>query len=382
MERLAEFHRKYIKDKIPKFSDVPENSIAWGFLALSIICAITFLVWFILHQQGLTSECNNMQQNSLNNILSSINPTANPVYDGPLKNFFVLTAFNCCSVGALQNDFVSTCALTSILKQGVRCLDMEVFSINNEPVVATNGPTSNTNLYTKETYNSVPFSSVMSLISQNAFSSTNVPNPSDPLILHLRFSSQNTAMYQNLANIFRQYDSLFLGTQYSFDNQGENFGDVLLSSLMNKISLIVMNTNSAFMDVPQFLEYVNMFSNGPNMRCLNYYDVINTPDLPELQLYNCANMSIVLPDQQSNVYNPNSSICQEAGCQMVAMQFQQPSDSNLQAYIQFFNQNGTAFALKTNCPELSISIPDAIPQNPLVSYETRDVSGSNYSFQI
>ena len=357
------------------------ESIAWGFVILSIGLAIFLIVWFILHQNGVTYECNAMQVSTPNYILSSINPGNNSNFQNPLKQYYILTAFNCCSIGSLQNDFVSTCALTSILKQGVRCLDMEIFSIDNLPVVATTGP-SNTNINTKETYNSVPFSSVMSLITQNAFSSTNVPNPTDPLFLHLRFSSQNTQMFQALANTFTQYDSLLLGSNYSYDNHGGNFGDTILSDLQNKIVIFAEQTNSAFQDCPQLVEYINMVSNGIHMRCLNYYDVINTPDLPELQLYNCANMSIVLPDQQSNSVNPSGPICREAGCHFIAMQFQQTTDTNLQECISFFNQNGYAFALKQNCPQLDITIADPSAQTELVSYQTREVSGNSYSFQI
>jgi hypothetical protein len=67
---------------------------------------------------------------------------------------------------------------------------------------------------------------------------------------------------------------------------------------------------------------------------------------------------------------------------MVAMQFQQTTDANLLACKQFFNQNGYAFALKTNCPEMDITIPDPTPQSALVSYQTREVSGNTYSFKI
>lgn len=367
-------------DEIVQEATKKPTNYAIGFIIMVIFLIIFAIIWFILHSNGLTYECNSMQISTPNNILSPINPGNNTTFQNKLKNYYILTAYNCCSIGSLQNDFVSTCALTSILMQGVRCLDMEIYSINNQPVVATKGAF-NTNIATKETYNSVPFSSVMTVISQNAFSSANVPNSTDPLFLHLRFSSQNTQMFQNLANTFQQYDSLLLGSNYSYANNGQNFGDTNLSELQNKIVVFADQSNSSFLDVPQLLEYVNMVSNGLYMRCLNYYDVLNTPDLPELQLYNCINMTIVLPDQQSNSVNPNPSVCMEAGCHFVAMQFQQINDPNLQQCIAFFNQNGYAFALK-DCPETDITIPDAIPQTELVSYQTREVSGNSYSFQI
>jgi len=54
-----------------------------------------------------------------------------------LRDFYIKTAYNCCSVGSYKNDYVDIQVLKNLLKQGVRALDFEIYSIDNEPIVAT-----------------------------------------------------------------------------------------------------------------------------------------------------------------------------------------------------------------------------------------------------
>ena len=70
--------------------------------------------------------------------LSSINTTVSGDFDEThsLYDYYIKTAYNCCCSGNFKNDFVNECALTSTLKQGARCLDFEIYSIDNKPVIA------------------------------------------------------------------------------------------------------------------------------------------------------------------------------------------------------------------------------------------------------
>ena len=54
-----------------------------------------------------------------------------------VKNFFIKTAYNCCNAGGYKNNWVNICAMTYALKLGARCLDFEIYSIENMPVVAS-----------------------------------------------------------------------------------------------------------------------------------------------------------------------------------------------------------------------------------------------------
>ena len=108
-----------------------------------------------------------------------------------MKDYYVKTAYNACSIGNFKNSFVDLCALKEVVRQGFRCLDMAVYSVDNIPVVATSSVDS---YDVKKPYNSVPFDSVCETVANYAFNGSGCPNPNDPLILHLRIMSQNSVI--------------------------------------------------------------------------------------------------------------------------------------------------------------------------------------------
>jgi len=344
------------------------NRTPWVIGIFVLLLVIGNIIYLFIQHRAPVTKCNSLKEkyNEINNKISSSTAT------GPLNTFFILGAFNCCKIG---NGYESTCALTCLLKQGVRCLHMDIFSIQNNPVVASSDIA---NYSVKDTFNSVLFSSVMSVISANAFSSTGAPNNLDPLILYFRFYSTNTDMYTNMLTILNQYSSLFLGPQYSYDNYGKNFSTTPLNELSGKIIVVVDSLNDHFTEVPNFSEYINILSNSINMRSFTYYDVANTPDLPELQAYLCDNMGLVIPDDTTG--NPRSDVCREAGIHIVCLNFT-VTDSYLQSCLGFFNDAGQGFVAKPECTQ-SITIPDPTPQTELVSYQTRQINTKNYSFSI
>jgi len=258
-------------------------------------------------------------------------------------------------------------------------LDFEIYSIDNQPVVATSTVD---NYYIKETYNSVSFSDVMSTIQNYAFSGSTAPNFTDPILIHLRFMSNNQSMYTNLANIFKSYDSILLGKEYSYEMAGHNLNGEPLLNFMNKVILIFDRSNTSFLENKDLMEYVNMTSNSIFMRAYSYYDVKNNPDLEELREYNKRNMTIVFPDNGSNPENPNGVLSRDAGCQMVAMRYQ-TVDNYLIQNASFFDNCGYAFCLKPeNLRYKPVTIPEATPQDPALSYATRNVTTDFYSFDF
>jgi hypothetical protein len=315
---------------------------------------------------------------SLNKYLKSISST-NPDFSGNLNDYYIKTAYNACIGGSYKNDFVSICNLKNILKQGVRGLDFEIYSIDDKPMVATS---TTDDFYVKETFNSVPFVEVMETLKNYAFSNSTAPNPKDPLILHLRIMSNNQTMYTNLSQIFKSYENLVLGKDYSYENYGKNIGRTPILDLLGKIIIIVDLNNKTFLQNEDFMEFVNMTSNSMFMRTLSYYDVEYSPDIQELRDFNKANMTIVLPNKGANPNNPNPIVCRETGCQMVAMRYQKV-DEYLENNIVFFDNYGYAFQLKPkNLTSQNVTIPDPTPQNPELSYKTRTVETDYYKFNF
>ena len=357
-----------------------ENFIFYALIAMISLLVIFLIVYFVYMKNLESRECSFMDTifSTINGSLKSLNAT-DPNCKYSLNDYYIKTAYNCCSPGTFKSDYVSTCSLKDVLKQGVRGLDFEIFSIDNQPIVATSTSDS---VYIKETYNSIPFADVMAIIINYAFATSSSPNPTDPIIIHFRFKSNNQTMYQNLANLFKTYDSYFLGPEFSFETNGANFGNIPLLSIMNKIVIIVDKVNNSFMDCKDFYEYVNLTSNSNFMRALRYYDIQNTPDLMELQEFNKQNMTISLPDNGANPPNPSAIICRETGTQMIALMYQK-NDTNLQENNVFFDQCGYAFCLK---PERLRYIPTIVenppPQDPALAYSTRSVATDYYAFDI
>jgi len=353
------------------------SNIILGFIVLLVIIIIGYIVYLSKLQ---SKECSYM-----NDIYSALDGNLRPISSndpdcsGNLNEYYVKTAYNACSGGSYKNDYVDICNLKAVLKQGVRGLDFEIYSIDNNPVVATS---TSDNYYVKESYNYVSFEDVMNTIQNYAFAASTAPNYTDPIIIHLRFMSNNQDMYTNLATLFSSYPDMLLGKEYSYETAGHNLGGEPLLNFMNKVILIFDRSNTAFLENEDLSEYVNMTSNSIFMRAYEYYDVKNNPDLQELREYNKKNMTIVFPDSGSNPDNPNGILVRDAGCQMVAMRFQYV-DNYLMQNTGFFDNCSYAFCLKPyDLRYHEVLIDEAKTQDPALSYETRNVSTDFYTFDV
>jgi hypothetical protein len=362
-----------------------ENVASFIIFIITMLIIIIAVLYYIYNVNKLeTTEVTNINTlyPSLNGNIKSINGS-DPDCSGNLYDYYIKTAYNACSGGTYKNDFVDINVLKAIIKQGVRGLDFEIYSVNDQPVVSTS---MSDNYYVKETYNSINFVDVMEIIKNYAFSSGTAPNPTDPVIIHLRIKSNNQPMYSNLASILKSYDSIMLGKEYSyeysFENQKHNLGKLPLLSFRKKIILVVDKINNAYLENNDFYEYVNLVSNAAFMRTYTFYNIVNNPDTVELTEYNKQNMSIVFPDNDYNPSNPNPITCYDYGCQMVAMRYQLP-DNFLKLGNEIFDNGSYAFKLKPeNLRYKPVILPDPTPQNPNYSYETRNVTTDYYSFNF
>lgn len=360
---------------INQLSENKSRAATIVFVAFTAII-IGYLIYYTVSLRNMQSS--NCQM--MNDAYSTINPNIAAIdstFANPLLDYYVYGAYNACSGGAFRGGFVDVCNLKAVLKQGVRFVDFQIFNEGGQPAVATSTSSS---YYVKESINSIPFAEVMSTLVANAFSDGS-PNKSDPLFIHLRVMSNQTAIYDEMAVIFKQYDSQMMSTSESFAAANTNFGMVPLERMRNKIVLFVDGSNNTYLQSQPFYEYVNMVSNSPFAWLLQSYDVVNNPDIEDLTQNNMYNMSIVIPDNTSIPSNPSSSLAQQYGCQIVAMMFQQ-MDGYLSEYNTFFSQQGFAFALKPeNLRAQPVVVEDPTPQNPAYSYQTKQVNSKLYSFK-
>jgi hypothetical protein len=367
-------------DYLSQIKSLDEDFQSYMIIAFAFIILIIFIVYLIYISRLKNAECDYM-----NNLYPSVDgnirsiTSSDPDCSGNLYDYYIKTAYNSCSGGSYKNDFVDVCNLKAVIKQGVRCLDFEIYSVNDKPVVATS---TSENYHVKETFNSVDFGSVMDTIRNYAFSGGTCPNPTDPLLIHLRCKSNNQNMYSNLANIFKSNTDIMLGMNYSFESSGKNLGSVPLLELQNKVVLIIDRSNTAFLENEDLLEYVNLTSNSVFMRLSDFYNIKNNPDINELTDFNRRGITIVLPDNGSSPSNPSGMTCRASGCQMVAMRYQLV-DNYLMENALFFDRAGYAFALKPDDLRYEpTTIQAPAPQNPNYSYATRTASTDYYSFNF
>ena len=299
-----------------------------SFATMLIIFAVFYFVYKTLIPSRKCSDIEKAIKEKTNTM--SVSSTS---MNKSLNQFYIKTAYNCCSLGNYSNDYVGTCILTAILKQGVRCLDFEIFSIDDKPMVATS--TSNS-YHNKETYNSIPFSEVLLQISDEAFTGDISPNPNDPLFIHLRIKSKNIKMFSSL-NKMLQPD--MLPQIYS----GEVFPTTKISNVMRKIIIIVDGENKAY--TTSGMSY-NMVSGTTKFK-LHKYSQIQNLSKPEIKdLTNSKNMSIVIPSDGSNPDNIDINKVIKLQPNMIAMKYQYLDDSQLKNYNKVFAEN--AFILKTD----------------------------------
>lgn len=363
-----------------------QSTASFLLFVITLIIIIIALLYYFYYAgikyiySGLQEKnCSNMNSlyGDLNGKIRSIDSTDQFSYT--FKDYYIKSAYNCCSGGSYKNDYVDLCVLKDLLKQGVRGLDFEIFSINNQPVVATSTSDS---YYVKETFNHINFVDVLNIIRDYAFATSTAPNSRDPIVLHFRMKSTNQEMYKNFAKLLESYESILLSKDYDSEYYGQNFGNVEIQKLLGKVILIVDRSNPSFLECPEFYKFINMTSNSVFMRALHYYDVKYTPDMEELISYNKQNMTIAMPDKGSNPENPSSLVMREMGCQMLAMRYQ-TIDTNIEENDAFFNEKGYAFVLKPEALRyIQVTIPLPPAQNPELSYATRTVQSDFYKFNI
>jgi competence transcription factor ComK len=338
-------------------------------VSLTIVISI---IWYISDKLSIRSrKCNYLRKEYEDFPKISSITTTNEKFGYTLKDYYIKTAYNACSVGNFKNSYVDLCALKKVIHQGYRCLDFAIYSVDNEPVIATSDID---NYNVKYTYNSVPFDAICESIANQAFTSSGCPNPNDPILIHLRVLSQNSVIYKKMAEIIsNRLKDYILGKRYSYEYSGKNVGDLKLTDLQQKVVIMIDNSNPMYKST-DLNEFVNISSNSIFMRSMRYDEMRYTPDMDELTNYNKKNMSIILPNYSIKNENPSFALALKFGCQMMAMSIQN-NDNNLDFYNNYFSKEGTAFVLKPVNLRYESSTVTAGKGNPdSQSFEQKDIT--------
>ena len=347
------------------------------FILLLVIFAILFFYNLVQSVRQESVEVSNMR-NSLkpfNIQISSFNEN-NAKYTGALRDYYIMTSYNSCCIGRFKDSYVSLDALRMVMGLGVRCLDFEIYTLNDAPVVAVSAYD---DYHIKSSYNFIPFDDVIRLVGITAFSSS-VPNPNDPLLLHFRLKTNIVTMCDKIAVSIKNNipASRLTNIEYGYMAGGENISSKPVSSFQGKTIIMVSRENPMW-DTPnsKLAEMVNIATSSNFIRSLRNYDVQFAHNVDELTEYNKKNMTLSMPDLSTEITNPSPSIHMSYGVQMVAMSFQPEGssiDAKLEAYLNFFNKERSAFVLK---PEKLRYIPVTVPvpktQNPELSFSQKTI---------
>ena len=325
----------------------------YGILIFTVITTLYLFIYMMFNLLSTTKEGLDGSTGAKVGTILPI-PTTPREYNYSLASYYIMTASDCCLDPS--NTSVSIDALKNVITKGARCLDFQIFSVNNTPVVSYSS--SKDNFYYVNITNTIPFSDVMKTIATYAFQEATCSNFSDPLFIHLRIKSNNDAMFPNLTNILSSYINYMLNSQYNYNSLDPiNIPGMSLPSLRNKIVIIIDNKYPSILKYKPIIEYVNIISNNSFCQTMTYNDYKNAPNITQLIDFNRTALTIVLPDNTGtiNPYPTNTPISKtnSGGVQMTGISFQYNNAKD----ISFFTDAKYAFILK---PEGLRSTPPPI----------------------
>jgi hypothetical protein len=329
------------------YNTVKDAGILMTTLGIITILLIALLIW-IFHKIGLQKEsCQKLEvayskkQNfTYFNGTNSIKPDAQALFDNSnstLINYFVKSSYNSCCGDEYKNNFVALCALEKCIFNGFRFLDFEIYSYNNDPIVASS--TANNN-FIKETYNALLLSEVLKTITENAFDATKTDCHNDPLILNFRVMSTNVTMLEKMSDLLEEY--LVLKSNFNYSLLTSKEADVLnteMKALYKKIIIIcdfntapgILDQNSANSKLTKLKNYINLKAIGNNCNTFRLREIDTKNGTPQFLDETKRKFTIVLPHLENSKINFDSVTSFRNGCQAICMK-NQNNDTNLIGY--------------------------------------------------
>jgi len=306
------------------------------------------------------------------NILKSDARTSFDNSNNMLLNYNVKSAYNCCCGDGYKNNFVALCALEKCISNGCRFLDFEIYSYNNDPIIASSTANSN---YIKETYNALLLTEVLTTITDNAFDGTKTLCSNDPLILNFRIMSTNLTMLEKMGTIFEEHLDRNNSDFTLMLEKDASVLSVKMKDLYRKIIIICdfNPTSNIILDpkLKKLKKYINLRGNSLNCNTYRYND-ITIKDALQLVEHTKKKFTIVLPNLDNSIKNFDPVSCFVNGCQAICMKHQN-LDSNLTGYNNEFTLAGN-FSWKMKETRL-LNIP---PESLQI---TSQVGLNNYSAQ-
>lgn len=230
------------------------------FTIISAIVVVLTVYTIIKVHSKITKKDLDCKKNMLTKDKITLNDIKSDNLDKPLKDFYVMTAYNCCSV---KEDWVDMCALSHCIKLGCRCLDFELYEYNDMIIVGT---TSKSDGYTRDSYNYIELDKVLQEILDKGFSSKHTKIRKDPLILNFRIKSSSAKIYDSIAEIIQdsreknpgRYLPFVLSHNVVSGEDANSAFDIAIRDCLKKIIITVSDCNFNTFKQSGLGEVVNM----------------------------------------------------------------------------------------------------------------------------
>ena len=316
-----------------------------------IIAGLIAIFAWIGHQASLYDKActtldtiygNNKTNNTYFNSATNIRAEASDNFNNPtvskLINYHVKSAYNCCCGDGYKNNFVNLCALKKVIANGCRFLDFEIYSYNNDPIIASSTLENN---FIKETYNALLLSDVLTTITLDAFDGEMTNCAKDPLILNFRVKSTNLTMLVKMGDLLEEYLDRSINADFTLLKNLAP-GAVLQFEMKNLYKRIIIictffPTSNILLDsrLTKLNKLITMIGGSDYCRTYRYTDITD-PSSPTFSAETMTKYIIVLPDRDTSTTNFDAANYWIAGCQAICMKHQ-TNDSNLQFYNQRFD---------------------------------------------
>ena len=377
------------------------------YIGVAIILVVLFITWYYRRQIN-KKENNDTAMEAIYN-QSTFFPQISSIrkgdarFDlnvdkgiGKVRDYYIASSYNSCCGGDFQDDYVSLKPLKEVIFHGARVLDFEIYSVNDDLVVAASGSASP---YLKGTYNSIPLGGddgVFNTIKTHAFSNGTCPNPEDPLFIHLRIKT-NVDHYDKLTSyVQKHFAGHNLDASWGYEGRsdapggGKNIANEPLLTFAGdnstgkkaKVIIICDQANKNYRGT-SFEELINLSGDSAYLHEYRNKDIQYTQFPKALEEFNKNNLSLTMPDLTSLNNNVSPNLHFSYGCQMVCMNYQN-MDSNMKFYFKKFNESGNAFILKPeNLRALAppkLTIPNKPPKE--LSYAPKKIDLPMYKTNI
>ena len=357
------------------------DSNQYFYVTLVIIIFILLLLFsWVANRLGLKDRsCDKLARywpiltnNSYFSSETRLKPDAIPFFDGSsckFINYHIKSAYNCCCGDGYKNNFVALCALEKAISNGCRFLDFEIYSYNNDPIVASSTAENN---YIKETYNSILLEEVLVTIKEKGFNplSTNCAN--DPLILNFRVMSTNITMLKTMGDLIKRH---LHSNNQSFTCSTKKDMNLLNSKMIDLYQklIIICDFNpqpsiiTSTTDLQDLNNYINLKAKGTYCHTYRYNQIVSKKGSAQFIATTKSKFVIVLPNLDNSIINFDATLSFDTGCQAICMKHQN-IDNNLLGYNALFKLQKNYSWIKKKTALLNIDVPEPIVYEATLDY--------------